>query len=643
MIKEVSFKNYQCFRGEHIVKLEPKAYAITARYEVDPGRSNMGGKSAFLEGINFTMTGRFSKFRNFDANGWITKGENHGWHQIVFEDGTIMRRERYRGKRTDVTMTSVNGVVSTQETAEKDLMKHLAFSVEDADTVAYFEQDMMNRIVRTESEKRFDTIRGWLGLQRAQLAEDRMSDVVKMHTQKVTKLKQRREALLAMFPEENDDALSLPDMEKKYDALSGEIGLLEENRETLTSLSADVRLLAQYDALVTEGKAAAEEVEAIPEDLEERLTSTEEYIAQQQSAYDEARRNAASKKKTSLGQFDGKCPVADIECPATKRINAGLSSSKVAYDAARVKEERTEKTLQQARTGAVGIRSEARDAIYKRANLEKLRERATAMHEEARTARKRVKIATKKIGDIEEIEEKIDSLRGEKAELGQLIAEHKAHLKAFDSLTAQVKACEEELEEESKFAATATISRTVLRAAQRRVAERALENIGDNANKGLRNAAIDLNIEVQWEREGKGYAKSCEMCGASFPASAKVKRCETCDAERGQNIVQSLEFILSDRSGGADDFAGIALQLAAGSYLLRLRQSSWASVMIDEPFAKMDQTIRRAAAKQLLRLLGEGAYRQVMVISHSQDTVNLYPARINIHVARDGTRTIETT
>jgi DNA repair exonuclease SbcCD ATPase subunit len=107
--------------------------------------------------------------------------------------------------------------------------------------------------------------------------------------------------------------------------------------------------------------------------------------------------------------------------------------------------------------------------------------------------------------------------------------------------------------------------------------------------------------------------------------------------------MQRLEFILSARSGAADDFAGIALQLAAGSYLLRLRESCWATAMIDEPFAKMDRTTRRAAAKQLLSLLGAGVYRQVMVISHAQDTVEIYPGQIRINVARDGSRSIETT
>jgi ABC-type taurine transport system ATPase subunit len=123
--------------------------------------------------------------------------------------------------------------------------------------------------------------------------------------------------------------------------------------------------------------------------------------------------------------------------------------------------------------------------------------------------------------------------------------------------------------------------------------------------------------------------------------SAKVKVCENCETERGLNIVHRLEFLLSDRSGAADDFGGIAMQLAAGSWLLRERQSPWATAAIDEPFAQMDKSVRKAAAKQLLSLLGSTSYRQVFVISHSEDTTMMYPGRIEIFVREDGMRTIE--
>lgn len=643
MIREVEFMNWQCYRGKHIIKLQPKAYAITARYEIDPGRSNMGGKSAIPEAIHFAMTGDLAKFRKFDANGWITDGEKSGYVQLLLEDGAVMRRERTRGSRTDVTFTPPKGKPATQADAESAFYKHVGFSGEDSKTIVYFEQDMMNLIVRTEPEARFDVIRGWLGLQKGEQAEDAATEIVKKRIREVTKLRARRESLMAMMPVETKHTPTLAELEAEKVTVAAELAALIETRDAAHALVEDKQLVERYDALVVEGKTASDEVDEISADLEERLESTENYVAEQQSAYLTAKQEAATKKKTSLGQFDGKCPVADIVCPATKRINNDRELSSSFYETAKTKEERAEKAWQTAKTGAQGVREEARDAVLKRAKLEQLRARASEMLESVREARKRVKAAAKKKYDLDEIDEQIEALEARENAARQALAEHHASVKQFASLNEQLETVEKDLLIEEKLAATATVGRTTFRAAQRRVAERALDTIGDNANTMLRTAGVDLNIRVVWEHEGKGYAKSCEMCGAAFPSSTKVKRCETCDAERGQNISQRLQFVLSERSGAADDFSGLAMQLAAGSYLLNLRKSSWAMAMIDEPFAKMDRTIRRAAAKQLLQLVGGGVYRQLMVISHSQDTVDLYPARINIVVARDGTRSIEVT
>lgn len=603
----------------------------------------MGGKSAIPEGIDFAMTGRLAKFRKLNADGWITKGEKSGYFQITLEDGTTMRRSRTRGSRTEIVFTCPGQKPATQEDAEIAFYKHIGFDESDANTIAYFEQDMMNRIVRTEPEKRFQLIRAWLGLQKGEDAEKEATEIVKTRTRAVMKLRAQRASLISMMPEEVEGP-PLEELEKEHRDILAEIEEVSQQRKAFTSVSEDVSLVARYDAIVVEGKEVAEAVKEIPDDLEERLSSAEEYLATQQSAWDAARKESATKKKVSLGQFDGKCPVADIACPATKQINGNLSASKATYDAAVAKEVRCAKALATAKSGIEQVRQEANDAFYKRTHYDDLRSRAESLLEKVRDARKRVKTAAKKNGglDLEAIEEQLENLDTKKSDILQAIAERKANARQRASLQEQLKTCEEDLERETKLAATATVTRTTFRAAQRRVSEQALEKIGEGANKMFRDSEIDLTIDVQWEREGDGYAKSCEMCGSAFPASAKVKRCETCDAERGQNIQQKLEFILSDRSGAADDFAGIGLQLSAGSYLLRLRQSSWGTVSVDEPFAKMDQTIRRAAAKQLVKLLGSGVYRQMMVISHSQDTVDIFPGRINIFVARDGTRSIVT-
>jgi hypothetical protein len=102
MIRRLTLFNAGPYRGEHVLELGPKAYAITARFESDPGRSNTGGKSFLLEMIDFALTGKLAKFRRYDADGWITRGEREGKVRLDFEDGYWISRERKRGQPTQV-------------------------------------------------------------------------------------------------------------------------------------------------------------------------------------------------------------------------------------------------------------------------------------------------------------------------------------------------------------------------------------------------------------------------------------------------------------------------------------------------------------------------------------------------------------
>jgi ABC-type nitrate/sulfonate/bicarbonate transport system ATPase subunit len=86
---------------------------------------------------------------------------------------------------------------------------------------------------------------------------------------------------------------------------------------------------------------------------------------------------------------------------------------------------------------------------------------------------------------------------------------------------------------------------------------------------------------------------------------------------------------LSDVSGAARSLGGVALQLAACRWLLRERMSSWSTVVVDEPYGDLDPRHRRALSGHLVGLLRSG-FMQSFVISHSPDTTNALPGRIEI-------------
>lgn len=641
MIRQIVLRNWQAFRGEHIINLEPKAYAVTASYETDPARSNWAGKSALFEAVKFALTGWLAKERRFDADGWITKGEKEGGVGLVTTDGVAIKRERKRGKSTQVRMSNAAGEVASQDEATTKMLKYLAFGAEDYETIAYFPQGAMSRLIRTEPEKRFDIVRGWFNLAKAEQAEEDVAEIAVARVREVQKLRARLAAIVEM--QERDTDSDVESDETVIAAKRAELRVVMEEGKKLQEKEGYEETIHLFEDLIARGKVVAKEItEEYPTDLKERAENLENELRERYVAYQDASRVTAGKRVVHLGKFDGKCPVADITCPATKQINDNRTASTTALEAAMKVESAAKESFNEIKDETNQLIAQAKELAKKNALRESLKEQAAARRDDVIEARRALKEMSA-LRSREVLEGEADALQEQLDELNAMAGRFGEQVKQRARLAAEHASITKDIDREAKLAGIATQSRAVLRATQRRVAERALNIIGSDANDMLLTAGVDLGIDIQWEREGKGYAKACEMCGMAFPSSAKVKECETCGAERGQHIVQRLEFNLTNRSGAADDFAGIALQLSAGSWLLRARNSPWATAMIDEPFSQMDRPVRLAAAKQLITLLGTSAFRQVFVISHSSDTVSMYPARLNIIVARDGSRRIETT
>ena len=104
--------------------------------------------------------------------------------------------------------------------------------------------------------------------------------------------------------------------------------------------------------------------------------------------------------------------------------------------------------------------------------------------------------------------------------------------------------------------------------------------------------------------------------------------------------MQRLEVVPTDRSGAADDLAGVAFQLAAAMWLRRDRGAAWSSCVLDEPLSALDAAHRQGMMQLLLSLVGEGrGFSQLFLVSHTSD-VGLFPKRIEVAVLPTGARAI---
>lgn len=640
MIRSIRLCNAGPFRGEHVLNLGPKAYAVTARHEANAKRSNWSGKSFLMEMVNYGLTGHLPKERRDQRGGidcWISDGERDAEVLLELEGGVSIKRTKRRGKSAEVFFTA-HGNTAIQGAAEAAMFKHLCFGADDFRNVAYFEQGEIKRFVRTEPEKRFDIVRGWLGIEKAKEAEAAVSRAATAVVKELRHARGQRDAVQAML----DAVGEIPNVATLV-ALRDEVkGQMERAEASFTHAAKHAehqRTVTKFDVLIENGKKLAEIIAAMPTDTAESAAAKAlRVVGDKVATYTELDRDVARRKKIVLGMFDGQCPVVpNFVCPAKTQINKGdpevarkaLDEAKVARDAAKVEWERAEVDHRAADATASTLRARERE-------LARIRTEATALQPEVKAARKALKndppptaTAFDMAGTRRILSEAQDAIAGAESKKA-----HKAKLEQ------QLKTIDTRIARLVEDVADQVAGRNVLRAAQRRIIEQALDKIGATSGAMLQTAGIDLSVEIRWEREGKNPAKACDVCGDAFPASAKVKECAGCGAERGMNQIQRLDFIVSDRSGAADDLAGAMLQLSAGAWLLHARSSPWATAMLDEPLAACDEANRRALAMQLIRLLNTGTWRQSLVISHSRDIVDLYPGRIEVVVARDGSRRI---
>lgn len=636
MIEVVVLENAGPFRGRHEVALVPGAHAVVARHALDPRRSSGTGKSFLLECVAFGLYGRWRRERGFDADGWVTRGEREGRVLLRLEGGAEVERWKRRGQPRQLRVRLPGRAEAAQDTAQGALDAWLGLGEADFRRAAYAEQGAMAALLRIDPADRLSVVAGWLGLGVAERAEERAREVAATAAREGDLEEGKLEAFARAnafdAPGEDEPALLA-----RAHALGAEVLGVRERRRAERLRADAARFLAGVAELVERGKAARAEVEREEPGLEAEVEAAEDAAAAARSALDAERAERDRRSRVALGLFDGRCPVAEIACPARNEINSDRQTARRLLGEA-------EATLKEARR-----RHE--EAVAALAPLRGRLDRARAAARELARLRSEYERAEPRVGEAEERaavpEEDDEALAAEEARLleerARLQERAQAARRARERAEGEAGA---RAEAEARHGAARARQRAaaraaaIFRAAQRRVAERALVEVEDAANGIVAEVRPDLRLEARWEREGKGRASACEDCGAAFPASARVKACERCGAPRGFVVSQRLDFVQSDSSGGLDDLAGLAWQLAAGEWLLRSRSSPWATLIVDEPTAAMDAPMRRGLIRYLAGASRRG-WRQILVVAHTMETVDALPRRVIITCAADGGRRIE--
>jgi len=631
ILEGLDLENWMPFRGKHSLALGPKVYGVSARLEGNAERSNWQGKTALVEAIRFSLYGEH-RFSLEDA--WITRGESTGQVAVLFDDGFSVIRERKRGKRTSLEASPKSlrrgPHVAKDDAAQGLIVQRTGLSLEDFRATVYFGQRDAARLVNVRSAERTEVVESWLRLEPLMSAEDK---VVANLGVLETRLDGWRQDLVA-FRTQLEQELAGKTLEQLRAQRRHRAEFVEMNKKSLADLQKEREQVREVER-VRDRLLAYKRLKAALEDLERRVATVDidaakaklqaaiEHKEMQAKAHTLTRKEADDRRVAARGEFDGKCPVAGIQCPSRDEINKDQKTNLRRYEEAAAAASEEAKRLRRAEDDERMAREELDEATRLHSDLARAR---------ANEAKEREEVAALRAPIVDEghIAHAATLLEQENQSLVREVAGLDERILRVERAQAGIAATERDIAQCEPKAATLRDAVHILgrQGARRRIAEPFLGELEAGANEALAECGVDLRVRVLWEHEGKDLARACAACGHPFPESARVKECSRCGEARGKNVVNRLEFEFSDRSAAAEDLAGVVLQLSAAAWLRRARGSALEFAVLDEPMAHCDRANRRAMAHALTQMLcGRFGFRQAFVVTHTPEA-SAFPGTI---------------
>lgn len=642
-IATLELENWTRFAGQHTLHLDASVYAVVCRWHHDDERSNFGGKSKAVGAVPFALYGcKPSDIRLEDD--WITHGKPYGHVQLTLDDGMVIKRSRKRGKSTQLHVEH-DGRKLTGKEAQAFIVERVGLTEQDFFASCCFEQRQMARFILAQPADRHKTVSEWFALALLQQCEDIIRAKLTALGADDHQLKRKSEMAFARAES------ALEGLADGGAAVAPQVMLATREREAKRLQSEATKLQGSIDdhadwMIQAQNAAEYERLRKQGYDLKERrdgytvrpehLSTKHEAVVAAEAELQQAQTETSEARKLCRGEFDGQCPIITEPCPVAAKIRekAGLNIGRLTR--AEAAEQSHRENCRQLRGDYSETSRELDQAKRTASEFRSIRDRALVLQSDHDAIER-----TGQPPDTSELQEQV-AAAWDRANEAQLAYQRTKD--AIELCDAQREAMNEIEAEREELAERLALHRRALgifgrNGAQRKIAERNLSEIQHGANALLREAGIDLSVEVLWSRDAaSGLANHCDICGAAFPKSQRVKKCE-CGAIRGPKTVERLDVELSDRSGAAEDMAGISLQLSAAAWLRRKRCASWSVALIDEPFSQLDGTHRQTMAVHLQQMLcGRWGFEQSAIISHDTNVREIFPDRIEIVADAEGSR-----
>jgi DNA repair exonuclease SbcCD ATPase subunit len=631
IIQTIVLENWGPYRGYHALDLSNKVYGIIGKHESDEGRSNWLGKTWFLSAIRFALYG--TKPDNvLTEDDYITIDESKTLVSINLDDGFHIMRSRKRGSSTQLEVV-VDKEKSRQTEAQKIIDKHIGMNQADFGASCFVGQKQISKLILVRPAERTKIVNNWFDLEKLQKAEsiakDRLNDLLS----DIADHEKTKQSLTDRLPE-----IDRASVEKEMKQTDRELNLAQKKLDRLNKKLDNMDEWLRHDTRYDQYMNIEEKGLRLTKLNEKFDMKKYNKIKKEEKELYIDYRDALSKYtyleslQSGKEEFDGVCPITCDDCFAIEDVKDRVTKMEEEVGLAEIKADQLQEKHEKVKEKLTKF-----DKFVERKNqIDTLREQIIELSDSYLYIKEngRPEDPSKTREKTQELSAYISDLKNRSNELSNQVAK-------YDEYTDRIKELDTDLDEMGKQVKIAHEAISVLgrNGVQRVIAEGAISEIETDANQSLIDAGIDLSIDVTWSRTGQGVATHCESCGSPFPTSKKIKVCSHCKTARGPKIIDELDITPSDRSGAADDIAGLEFQLSAAKWLRTDRGSDWSVVFIDEPFGALDKTNGTLLSTYLHSMIrNQYSFDQGFIVAHDSAIMSSLPAIIQVTGTDNGSK-----
>lgn len=618
IVRRLVLRNWMCYRGEVALDLPAGAVAVVGEHDGDPRRSNWAGKTTLMSSIPYVFWGWSVKRLANDVISW---GEREC---LVYLDLGVVGVERGRGRDgAFVRLVDSGGVAFSGKDAEDGITRLLRLSRDDAFASCVVRQGDMTRFVDATSAERQAIVADWLDQAAWERCEARAREEARAADAKATGLALALGTLASM----DRLAAELPDpaaFDERARVAAEELQVVLRTLR-LRTLSDEFDRLKERAASLR-AKLAVPPVE--PPSLQEQADADQ--------ALDHAKNELAEARRKR--DWDGACPVDGGDCPAREQVLLRVSVLKgrdavckrLLTEVTRLDEVAAE--IEQRKMNA------ARDVGVREQLCAEL-ERVVARGRELRgvLAAGRDGLLHRDSGDTDALRRRQAELEREHATATQFAAEARGRAADRAKRAEEAARLTRERDEwaaraDALWGAVEAFGRNGIQAAE---AEGALADLEERGNRILRGTGLDFAFATA--REGQKLESACRRCRHTYRGQ-KDRECPQCRTRRERQRSDVLDVLVSaeggprqdvaECSGGARALVGCAVRLAAASLLRSTRGSPLATLLVDEPFASLDEEHRQLVARRLGEMATIAGFEQMLVVTHDRDLADALPHRV---------------